>query len=117
MLALLLTVAVGVVLGTMGSGGSIVMVPLLVYVVGLTPGDAVVLSLAVVGGTSALGAWLRHRRGRIHWRAVGFLSTTGVLGAMLGAQLTHLVAPRLLMLSFAVLMLYRVIGGRRGVEL
>lgn len=117
MLALLLTVAVGVVLGTMGSGGSIVMVPLLVYVVGLTPGDAVVLSLAVVGGTSALGAWLRHRRGRIHWRAVGFLSTTGVLGAMLGAQLTHLVAPRLLMLSFAVLMLavgVTMVRGRRA---
>ncbi|MFN8643933.1 MAG: sulfite exporter TauE/SafE family protein [Candidatus Binatia bacterium] len=116
LLALLLTVVVGLVLGTMGSGGSIVMVPLLVYVAGLTPGDAVVVSLAVVGGTSALGAWLRHRRGRLHWRAVGFLSSTGIAGAALGAQFTHLVAPRALMLAFAALMLAvgaTMVRGRR----
>lgn len=116
LLALLLTVLVGVALGTMGSGGSIVMVPLLVYVAGLTPGDAVVVSLAVVGGTSVLGAIVRHRAGQLHWRAVGFLSATGIGGAMLGAQLTPLVPPRLLMLSFAALMLavgVTMVRGRR----
>jgi uncharacterized membrane protein YfcA len=114
--SLLLTVLVGVALGTLGSGGSIVMVPLLVYVAGLTPGDAVVVSLAVVGGTSALGALLRLRAGQLHWRAVGFLSTTGIAGATLGAQFTHLVPPRLLMLSFALLMLAvgaTMVRGRR----
>ena len=103
--ALVLTVAVGVVLGTMGSGGSIVMVPVLVYVAGLTPGNAVVVSLAVVGSTSLLGAWLRQRAGQVHWRAVRFLSLTGIAGAVLGARCTHLVAPQLLMLLFAALML------------
>jgi hypothetical protein len=114
--SLLLTVLVGVALGTLGSGGSIVMVPLLVYVAGLTPGDAVVVSLAVVGGTSALGALLRLRAGQLHWRAVGFLSATGIVGAMLGAQFTHLVPPRLLMQSFALLMLAvgaTMVRGRR----
>lgn len=103
--ALGLTVAVGVVLGTMGSGGSIVMMPVLVYVAGLAPGDAVVVSLAVVGGTSLLGAWLRQRAGQFHWRAVQFLSLTGIAGAVLGARATHLVAPHVLMLLFAALML------------
>lgn len=103
--ALVLTVAVGVVLGTMGSGGSIVMVPVLVYVAGLTPGDAVVVSLAVVGSTSLLGAWLRLRAGQFHWRAVKFLSLTGVAGALVGARGTHLVDPQILMLLFALLML------------
>ncbi|MGH7787896.1 MAG: sulfite exporter TauE/SafE family protein [Candidatus Binatia bacterium] len=103
--ALVLTVAVGVVLGTMGSGGSIVMVPVLVYVAGLTPGDAVVVSLAVVGSTSLLGAWLRLRAGQFHWRAVKFLSLTGMAGALLGARGTPLVDPQLLMLLFAALML------------
>jgi uncharacterized membrane protein YfcA len=103
--ALVLTVAVGVVLGTMGSGGSIVMVPVLVYVGGLTPGDAVVVSLAVVGSTSLLGAWLRLRAGQFHWRAVKFLSLTGMVGALLGARGTHLFDPQILMLLFAALML------------
>lgn len=103
--AWLLTVAVGVVLGTMGSGGSIVMVPVLVYVAGMAPGDAVVVSLVVVGGTSLVAAWLRLRAGQFHWRAVRFLSLTGIGGALLGAQGTHLVAPQVLMLLFAALML------------
>lgn len=103
--ALGLTIAVGVVLGTMGSGGSIVMVPVLVYVAGLTPGDAIVVSLGVVGGTSLLGAWRRLRAGQFHWRAVKFLSLTGIGGAVLGGRWTHLVDPRLLMLLFAALML------------
>ncbi len=103
--ALVLTVAVGVVLATMGSGGSIVMVPLLVYVAGMKPNDAIVVSLAVVGSTSLLGAWLRLRAGQFHWRAVKFLSVTGIAGALLGARGTHLVAPQVLMLLFAALML------------
>ncbi len=103
--ALVLTVAVGVVLATMGSGGSIVMVPLLVYAAGMKPSDAIVVSLAVVGSTSLLGAWLRLRAGQFHWRAVKFLSVTGIAGALVGARGTHLVAPHLLMLLFAALML------------
>jgi uncharacterized protein len=103
--ALGLTLLVGLALGTMGSGGSIVMVPVLVYVARLTPGSAVVVSLAVVGGTSLLGAWLRLRAGQFHWRAVKFLSLTGIAGALLGARGTHLVSPQLLMLLFAALML------------
>jgi uncharacterized membrane protein YfcA len=103
--ALLLTVVVGIALGTMGSGGSIIMVPLLVYVAGLPPGDAVVVALVVVGGTSLLGAWLRQRAGLFHWQAVKFLSLPGIGGALLGARLTPLVDPSLLMLLFAALML------------
>ncbi len=103
--ALALTLAVGVVLGTLGSGGAIVMVPVLVYVAGMAPGEAVVISLAVVGGTSLVGAWLRLRAGQFHWRAVKFLSLTGIGGALVGARATQLVAPQLLMLLFAALML------------
>jgi hypothetical protein len=112
--ALLLTAAMGVVLGTMGSGGSIIMVPVLVYVARLAPAEAVVVSLAVVGGTSAVGAYLRQRAGQFHWRAVKFLSLTGVAGSLLGAQLTHLVDPHLLMLLFAALMLAVGITMMRG---
>lgn len=104
-IALMLTVVVGIALGTMGSGGSIIMVPLLVYVARLAPGEAVVVSLAVVGGTSLLGAWMRQRAGQFHWQAVKFLSLTGIGGALLGSRLTPLVDPSLLMLLFAALML------------
>lgn len=103
--ALLLTALVGVALGTMGSGGSIIMVPVLVYVAGLPPADAVVVSLVVVGGTSLLGAYLRQRAGQFHWQAVKFLSLPGIAGALVGARFTALVEPRALMLIFAALML------------
>lgn len=103
--ALLLTAAVGFALGTMGSGGSILMVPLLVYVAGRPPAEAVVVSLVVVGGTSLLGAYLRQRAGQFHWQAVKFLSPPGIGGALLGARLTARADPRVLMLLFAALML------------
>ena len=103
--ALLLTALVGFALGTMGSGGSIIMVPLLVYVAGLPPGEAVVVSLVVVGGTSLLGAYLRQRAGQFHWQAVKFLSLPGIAGALVGARFTALVEPHTLMLLFAALML------------
>ena len=103
--ALLLTALVGFALGTMGSGGSIIMVPLLVYVAGLPPGEAVVVSLVVVGGTSLLGAYLRQRAGQFHWQAVKFLSLPGIAGALVGARFTALVEPHTLMLLFAALLL------------
>jgi hypothetical protein len=50
MIALLLAVLIGVSLGALGSGGSIVTLPILVYVAGVAPKAAVGMSMAIVGG-------------------------------------------------------------------
>jgi uncharacterized membrane protein YfcA len=57
-LALILSGAIGVSLGMLGGGGSILAVPMLVYVAGVAAQDAVAMSLAIVGATSAIASVL-----------------------------------------------------------
>jgi len=104
-LALTLAVAIGLALGLMGGGGAIITVPVLVYVAHVSPGQAVGMSLAVVGVTSLVGALLKARQGFIHGRAALWFSGTGIIGALAGAQLTPLVPPRVLLVLFALLMI------------
>lgn len=115
--ALVLSGVVGLSLGLVGGGGSIVTVPILVYVAGLSPRQAVALSLAIVGATAAVGALLNLRSGNTDLRAAAVFGVTGMVGALLGAPLTRLVPEPVLMLVFAVLMV--VVGQRmlrRGEE-
>lgn len=82
-LALFLAVAVGVSLGLLGSGGSIVMLPVLVYVSGIPAQESVVMSLAIVGGTSLVGAFLRFRQGNYHLKATILFAVSGMAGTIL----------------------------------
>src|SRR5512145_521518 len=59
---------IGLSLGLLGGGGSILTVPALVYLVGQTPQAAVTTSLAIVGANSLVGASLHGRRGALNWR-------------------------------------------------
>jgi uncharacterized membrane protein YfcA len=103
-LALTLAVAIGLALGLMGGGGAIITVPVLVYAAHVPPGQAVGMSLIVVGVTSLVGALLKARQGFIHTRAALWFSGAGIGGALAGAQLTPLVSPRVLLVLFALLM-------------
>ncbi len=109
-IALTLAFGIGLSLGLLGSGGSIVTLPVLVYVAGVPVASAVGMSLAIVGGASVAGAWWKHRQGLVHWRAAGLFGGAGVVGSLVGAQFTRLVSPEMLMLIFAVLMV--VVAGR-----
>jgi hypothetical protein len=84
-LALLLAVLIGVSLGTLGSGGSIITMPVLVYVAGVPAHDAVAMSLVIVGTTAAIGSYLQSRTGGFHGRAAAVFAVTGALGAFAGA--------------------------------
>ncbi len=103
--ALFLAIAVGISLGMLGSGGSIVMLPVLVYVAGVSAQHAVSMSLAIVGGTSLVGAILRLRQGNYHLKATVLFAVSGMVGAYFGSSLTHLVSQTALMLIFSGLML------------
>ena len=103
-IALILAFGIGLSLGLLGSGGSIVTLPLLVYVAGVPVAAAVGMSLAIVGGASVAGAWWKHRQGLVHGRAALLFGITGMVGAAVGAQFTQLVPPAVLMLLFAGLM-------------
>lgn len=102
---LLLSAAIGLSLGLIGGGGSIITVPVLVYVIGVDVHQAVGMSLAVVGATSLVGAGLHYRRGAVEVKTGVTFGASGIAGALLGSPLTHMVTPAALLLSFALLML------------
>src|SRR5258706_4989700 len=94
--ALLLAFLIGVPLGTLGGGGSIVPLPILVYVAGIAPATAVGMSMAIVGGTSFLGSYIHWRSGNFLLKPAVLFSAAGILGAYLGSAGTHLVSSSVL---------------------
>jgi uncharacterized protein len=105
LLALPFGLAIGVLLGMLGGGGSILAVPVLVYVLGQPVHEATTTSLLVVGAAALGGAVDQGRAGRVRWRtAVGF-GAAGAVGAVGGSALNHAVGGRFLLLAFAALLL------------
>ncbi|HEX5081254.1 MAG TPA: sulfite exporter TauE/SafE family protein [Blastocatellia bacterium] len=104
-LGLLLSAAIGFSLGLIGGGGSIITVPVLVYVIGVEPHQAIGMSLAVVGGASLIGAALHSRYGNVRWGTGLIFGGSGIFGAFFGARLTYLFSPSALLLIFAALMI------------
>ncbi|MGY4543911.1 putative membrane protein YfcA [Arthrobacter sp. UYNi723] len=107
--ALLLGLIVGVVLGIVGGGGSIIAVPALVYGVGMSPAQAIPTSLLVVG-ISSLAALIPRLREDINWPVVLLVGAAGIPAAWGGAAVGRLLDPTILMLAFAAIM---VIAGIR----
>lgn len=99
--AVVLSGAIGLSLGLIGGGGSIITVPVLVYVAGLPVREAVALSLAVVGTTAAVDAVFQAKDGNVHGQAALMYGGAGMAGATLGP----LVPAPVLLLLFAVLMI------------
>jgi uncharacterized membrane protein YfcA len=98
-------VIIGVSLGLLGSGGSILTVPVLVYLFGQDEKLAIAGSLAVVGLIAGVGAGAALRRGQFNVRAWLSLAAPGLGGAALGAWASHLVSGRIQLGTFALIML------------
>lgn len=102
---LVLSALIGLSLGLIGGGGSILTVPILVYLLGVGPHEAVGMSLAVVGATSLFGSVLHYRAGNVDLKGGLLFGVSGIVGALLGSPLTRLVSSETLLFSFGVLML------------
>lgn len=106
MTALLLGLAVGLVLGLTGAGGSAVAVPLLMWGLGWTLPEAVPVALLAVAASAAWGTWRAWRKAYVRYRAALLMAAAALLTAPFAVWL----APRLpllpLTLAFAVLMAY-----------
>jgi uncharacterized protein len=102
---LLCSALIGLSLGLIGGGGSIITLPVLVYLLSVEPHAAMGMSLAVVGTTSLFGAGLHYRNGNVNLRAGLLFATTGILGAYFGTRLTYLLSAPALLITFASLML------------
>ena len=94
----------GASLGLLGAGGSIIMLPVLVYVVGVEPHAAVPLSLAIVGTTSLVSVAVHSNGGEIRWGTALLIGGAALGGTYVGSRLTSLVPGSVLLLSFGVLL-------------
>jgi uncharacterized protein len=103
--AMVLAILVGLSLGALGSGGSIITIPVLVYIAGVPAENAVGMSLVIVGTTSFVGALLHLRRGNVAVKPGVLFAITGMVGSYAGSTGTHFLSRRSLMLLFAVIML------------
>lgn len=98
-------VLIGLSLGALGGGGSILAVPVLVYLLGQSPVAATTASLLIVGISSLTGAVAAHRRRNVYvGRGLAF-AAVGTVGAALGATWSVHVDPNVLLVVFAALML------------
>jgi len=110
LLALGLGVLIGLVIGALGGGGSILTVPALVFVVGLSAQAATTASLVIVGITAAVAALGHARSGSTRWRTGFLLAAAGVPASVLGSVLTRSVDQSALLLAFAALRLVAAAG-------
>ena len=113
-LTIVLAVFVGISLGLLGGGGSILTVPLLAYVAGMEPKHAIATSLLVVGVTSAAGAIAHARAGRVQWRVAALFGLAAMTGAYGGGRLARFVPGTVLMVAFAVMMIAAAAAMLRG---
>ncbi|MEV5633404.1 sulfite exporter TauE/SafE family protein [Micromonospora tulbaghiae] len=112
-------VLIGVTLGLLGGGGSILAVPLLVYVADLPAKEAIATSLLVVGVTSAVGVLPHARANRVRWRTGLIFGVAGMTGAYAGGRLAEFVPAGVLLTGFALMMLATAVAmlrGRRSAE-
>ncbi len=99
-------VIVGAILGLVGGGGSILAVPLLVYMVGIASPHVAIGTGAIAVAMSALAnLGLHARAGNVKWRCAIAFSMAGVAGALTGAHFAKMVDGQRLLLLFGVLML------------
>lgn len=104
MFVLPLSLLIGVSLGMLGGGGSILSVPILTYVANMGPSAAIASSLFIVGVTSATGAIAHARAGRVRWRTGLLFGAAGMVGAFVGGRLSAYIPGRVLLIVFGAMM-------------
>jgi len=105
---------IGVSLGALGGGGSILAVPVLVFVAGQKPGAATTTSLFVVGVASLIGAYGHWRSGRVRVAPGLVFGLVGIGGSLAGSALNRRLDGDVLLLAFAGLILvaaWRIVTG------
>ncbi len=102
---LLLAALMGATLGLLGGGGSILTVPILVYVLGMGAKPAIATSLLVVGVTSVAGLVQHARAGNVRWRTGTLFGALAMVGAYGGGRFAAHLPESLLLGLFAAMLL------------
>lgn len=115
-LAAFLGLVIGLTLGALGGGGSILTVPALVYAVGEPARAATTASLVIVGVSAAVAVLAQARAGHVRWRAGLALGAAGVAASFAGTAANGAVPGNVLLTCFAALMVVAAVAmlSRRG---
>jgi uncharacterized membrane protein YfcA len=105
-IGLLLAGGIGISLGLLGGGGSVLALPVLVYVMGVPPKSAIAMTLVIVGTVSLLGLIPHWRAGNINLKTAGVFGSATMVGTFTGARIATLpfVSETFQMLLFSVMM-------------
>lgn len=104
-LAVISGALVGFTLGLIGGGGSIMATPLLLYVVGLPPHEAIGTGALAVSANAFANFGSHARAGNVRWRSAALFATVGIIGAAIGSSIGKVVEGRRLLFLFALLMI------------
>ncbi|MEP7022931.1 MAG: sulfite exporter TauE/SafE family protein, partial [Actinomycetota bacterium] len=110
LLAVALGIVIGLSLGALGGGGSILTVPALVYLLGEPARAATTGSLVIVGITALIAVAGHARTRHVRWLAGIIFGLTGVIASYAGTALNHSVNPDTLLLAFAGLIAVAATG-------
>jgi len=95
----------GMLLGVFGSGGSIITMPALLYLLDVEPKSAIAMSLGIVAVTATITAMQHWRHGNVDLRITAVFGLFGVIGTYFGALL-GLITPVIIQLSIFALVMY-----------
>ncbi len=105
-----LAALIGLSLGIMGGGGSILTVPIFVYVLGFDPKVAIAMSLPVVGATSLIGAVSHWKDGNVRLKIAALFGVIAMAGAYAGARLSIFLSGSFQLVLLAVVMLLAAVS-------
>jgi uncharacterized membrane protein YfcA len=115
--AIALALLVGVSLGLLGGGGSILTLPILRYALGIEAHVAIAASLFIVGVTSIAALFTHARAGRVRWATGAIFGAAGMLGAFLAGKVAPLIPAVVLLVAFALMMFataWAMLRGRKA---
>ncbi len=97
-------IATGTLLGLLGGGGSIIAVPIMIYMLGMQPKAAIGTSLVIVGLASLLAAWSHFRNHSVLISTALIFAVSGAVGSIAGARFAQHISDMVQLILFAVAM-------------
>lgn len=110
LLVVILSALIGLSLGLLGGGGSILTIPMLLFTTKMAAQEAIATSLCVVASTSLVALIAHARAGRVHWRTGFYLGGASMLAAFGAGQLASFVPAPLLIMLLAVVMIMMAVA-------
>lgn len=110
----LLAILIGLLLGILGGGGSILTVPVLVYALDIGAKESIALSLAIVAITSLVGTYSHYKAKNINFKVAMIFGPVAMIATFIGAKLSVFLTGQAQLLIFAIVMLISALFMFRG---